>query len=270
MVERDYVLGTHDDEIVRLGLQHRVWRPNVLDCWRRVGITEGSKVIDVGAGPGYATLDLAEIVGPTGSVYAVERSHRFNEFAQKVYADRRLHHIQIDELDLMTDSFSVTHFDFAWCRWVACFVPEPIKIVENMARSLRSGGLAIVHDYINYDGWRMGPDCPRHREFVDEVIASWHDSGGTPNVALQLPAMFEGGGFRVKEMRPISFAITPADYIWRWPATFIETHVQRLLEMGRVDQAFCERLLAEFRLAEQTPGTVMLTPTVLEIVAERL
>jgi hypothetical protein len=25
--ERDYVLGTHDAEIARLGLQHRIWRP---------------------------------------------------------------------------------------------------------------------------------------------------------------------------------------------------------------------------------------------------
>ena len=30
--ERDYVLGTHDDEVMRLGLQHRVWRPRALDA----------------------------------------------------------------------------------------------------------------------------------------------------------------------------------------------------------------------------------------------
>jgi hypothetical protein len=63
--EADYVLGTHDDEVARLGLQHRVWRSVVTECWHRVGITHGWRVIDVGAGPGYATADLAEIVGPT-------------------------------------------------------------------------------------------------------------------------------------------------------------------------------------------------------------
>ena len=36
--ERDYLLGTHDAEVQRLGLQHRVWRPRVLDAWRRAGI----------------------------------------------------------------------------------------------------------------------------------------------------------------------------------------------------------------------------------------
>jgi hypothetical protein len=38
-MDRDYVLCTHDEEIARLGLQHAVWRPRVLDAWRRAGIT---------------------------------------------------------------------------------------------------------------------------------------------------------------------------------------------------------------------------------------
>ena len=69
--ERDYVLGTHEEELARLGLQHRVWRPVALDCWQRAGITVGKRVLDVGAGPGYAAIDLAEIVGPTGEVVAL-------------------------------------------------------------------------------------------------------------------------------------------------------------------------------------------------------
>src|SRR2546421_10927029 len=75
--ERDYLLGTHDEELERLGLQHRVWRPHVLDCWSRAGIKVGKRIIDVGAGPGYATTDLAEIVGSTGQVVAVGRSPQF-------------------------------------------------------------------------------------------------------------------------------------------------------------------------------------------------
>ena len=69
--EQDYVLGTHDDEIRRLGVQHRVWRPRVIDAWRRAGFRPGQMLIDVGCGPGYATLDLAEIVAPGGRVLEV-------------------------------------------------------------------------------------------------------------------------------------------------------------------------------------------------------
>ena len=53
--ERDYILGTHDEEVERLGLQHRIWRQHVLDCWQRAGVTIGKRILDVGAGPGYAT-----------------------------------------------------------------------------------------------------------------------------------------------------------------------------------------------------------------------
>src|SRR2546428_12890176 len=75
--ERDYVLGTHDDEVARLGLQHRVWRPRALDAWRRAGFTAGQTLLDLGCGPGHATIDLAEIAGPTGRVIAIDRSKRF-------------------------------------------------------------------------------------------------------------------------------------------------------------------------------------------------
>src|SRR5687768_4137251 len=87
--ETDYVLGTHDEEIARLGIQHRAWRSTVLECWQKAGITSGGRVVDVGAGPGYATLDLAEIVGPTGEILAVERSARFIASASEACAARK-------------------------------------------------------------------------------------------------------------------------------------------------------------------------------------
>ena len=77
MSERDYVLGTHDEEVARLGRQHDVWRPQVLDALRRAGVGPGQCVLDIGAGPDFATTDLAQIVGPRGRVIAFERSRRF-------------------------------------------------------------------------------------------------------------------------------------------------------------------------------------------------
>src|SRR5580698_8760232 len=100
-LDKDYVLGTHDDEISRLGLQHRVWRPTVLDCWRKAGIGTGMRVLDVGGGPGYATIDLAEIVGSTGQVLAVERSRRFIEVAQHSCHQRQLSQVAFQEADIM-------------------------------------------------------------------------------------------------------------------------------------------------------------------------
>ena len=98
--DRDYVLGTHEEELARLGLQHSVWLPVVLDCWQRAGLTVGKRVLDVGAGPGYATVDLAEIVGPTGEVIALERSQNFIRAMEAMCRARLLTNVKIHELDL--------------------------------------------------------------------------------------------------------------------------------------------------------------------------
>jgi protein-L-isoaspartate O-methyltransferase len=114
--ERDYVLGTHDEELARLGLQHRVWRPVVSDCWKKAGITAGSRVLDVGAGPGYATVDLAEIVGPAGKVVALERSTKFVRAMEEAVRARSLTNVRIHELDLMTDDLPKGDYDFSWWK----------------------------------------------------------------------------------------------------------------------------------------------------------
>src|SRR4029434_9417082 len=98
--ELDYVLGTHEEEISRLGLQHRIWRPVVLDCWQKAGITVGSCVLDVGAGPGYEATDLAEIVGRTGKVVAVERSSNFVRTLKERSQGESFRNVEIHELDL--------------------------------------------------------------------------------------------------------------------------------------------------------------------------
>src|ERR1051326_993247 len=97
--ERDYVLGTHEEELARLGLQHRIWRRVALECWQRAGITLGSRVLDCGAGPGYAATDLAEIVSPSGKVVAVERSSNFVRALEERRQSNGLTNIEVHELD---------------------------------------------------------------------------------------------------------------------------------------------------------------------------
>ena len=267
--ESDYVLGTHDEEIARLGLQHRVWRDVVAECWHRVGITHGWRVIDVGAGPGYATADLAEIVGPTGAVLGIERSRRFLEAARERCARRGLTNVELREADLMEVSLGQIGYDASWCRWVTNFVSSPRKLVENIAGALRPGGIAIFHEYSDYLTFRFMPVRPALEKFELEVSASWLASGGDPNVARHLPELLTEAGMRVLEIIPRVRTCSPRDYTWQWPKSFIEINVARLRELGRISADLAAEILREFREADADPDSWFTTPMFLEIVAEK-
>jgi SAM-dependent methyltransferase len=268
--ERDYVLGTHDDELARLGLQHRVWRPVVLDCWQRAGITVGKHVLDIGAGPGYAAVDLAEIVGPTGEVVAIERSTNFIRAMNEACRVRSLTNVKIRELDLMADELPKGNYDFSWCRWVVSFVNDPALLIKKLGGVMAKGSIAIIQEYGHYETWHFFPRLAKQDRFRTHVIATWHESGGEHDGAASLPALLAANGFFIRSATPHIFCLRPSDYMWQWPATFIEIYLPRLIEMGRIDRKFADALRADLARAEASPNSLMITPLVLEIVAEKI
>lgn len=262
MSDGDYVLGTRDDEVQRLGIQHGIWRDRVLDALRRAGIGPGQNVIDVGAGPGFVSADLAALVGPSGQVIALERSPHFLETLR----GRGLANVESREQDV-SEPFGVTAADASWCRWVLSFVSDPAATVRHISDALKPGGTAVFHEYLVYGTWRMMPPDPTHERFRSLVEKSWHDSGGEPDVALWLPQWLTDSEMEIVEARVLADIITPADEKWEWPRIFMETGARRLHELGYIQ---AEEVEAMARLLDDPPpGAHMLTPLVAEIIARK-
>jgi SAM-dependent methyltransferase len=268
--DRDYVLGTHEEELARLGLQHRVWRRVALECWQRAGITIGSRVLDLGAGPGYAATDLAEIVGSSGKVVALERSGNFVRALEERRRSAGLTNLEIHELDLMSDELPPGPYDFSWCRWVASFVSDPALLVQKLSRLLGRGSVALFHEYAHYLTWRFIPRLPSQERFAAEVEASWAAAGGRADVALELPSLLSRNGFVVRSTIPRIYCVRPNDYMWQWPASFIGIGLARLKELGRIDDPFVHEVKNEFAELSKNPNARLITPLVLEIEAEKV
>lgn len=275
--DRDYVLGTHDAEVERLGFQHAMWRGEVHRAWEMAGIGEGSRVADIGAGPGFATLDLAEVVGPRGRVLAIERSARFTRLLSEEAARRGHDHIDaveadlmeadLMEADLMLESVPASGLDAAWCRWVACFVPDPALLVRRIAACLRSGGAAVFHEYVEYGSYRLLPPRPAIDSFVEAVFESWRTQGGEPDIARTLPRLLVDAGLTIRSVRPIARAARPGEPLWDWPAGFARTNSWRLVELGLRDERWARAVVEAVDEAERDPASIFITPTVLEIIA---
>lgn len=268
--ERSYYLGTHDVEAWRLGVQHRVWRARTLDVWRRAGITDGSTVIDAGSGPGHATLDLAEIVGPAGKVHALDRSEKFRDAIEAAARARGLSNIALHNVDLMLDKIPVSGADAVFIRWVLIFIADPIAVLKKLSGALRPGGKFICHDYYDWGTMNWSPRQPVLEDFVETAIRDWNQNAGAINVARTLLPALPEAGLRLVEANPIIFTATPKDFTWQWPKTFIIPHARRLAERGIVTDQWAENVAKEWEEAERDPRSIMTTPLLMEIVAERV
>jgi len=263
----DYILGTDEEELARLDLQNQVWRPHVAKCWREAGIANGSHVLDVGAGPGYASADLAALVGYSGRVTALERSQRFVAALEQTICRRSIQNITVHRLDLMHDELPRGDYDFSWCRWVATFVDDCAMLIAKLASVLRPGSVAVFHEYAQYATWRLAPCLPIQEAFVQRVTDSWRATGGDPDVALRLPFLLNENGFRLRKVVPRIFCLRPADTLWQWLASFIDSGARRLEALQLADAQFAEDLRTSFRAREENGESFMISPLLLEIIA---
>lgn len=267
--EKDYVLGTHDEELARLGLQHRAWQSCTASAWQTAEIGPGQTILDVGCGPGYATLDLAELVGSTGCVVAIDKSEKFLNALEAECRHRGLDNITVHRADLDEGDLPPVAANAAWCRWVFAFLQEPRKMLTRLSKAIRPGGVIVIHEYFDYSTWRAAPRCPELEEFVSCVMASWRDTGGEPDIALFLPRWLEELGFELRSLRPIVDILQLDHPKWGWLRSFVDVGRSRLVDLGYMSQARAESIWQEFTAMETTPGARMITPAVLEIVAAR-
>lgn len=267
--DKTYVLGTHDAEIARLGVQHRVWQPSVRDLWCHGGVAKGQTVIDIGSGPGHATLELAEIVGASGRVIAVERSHRFLDVLRAQATARTLANIETVETDLLDYAWPEAMADCIWCRWVLAFLPDPEKVLRGMARALKPNGRILLQEYYDYASWRLAPQSDEFEAYVAKIIARWRNAGGNADIGLDLARLLPETGLEIEIVRPVVFCVRTDDAIARWPMGFAREHLGVMEAAGDIStkEMLCLAALLDRYTAD--PNAFVITPGVLQFVARK-
>jgi hypothetical protein len=148
-------------------------------------------------------------------------------------------------------------------------VPRPRDLLARAADAIRSGGVFVSHEYFDYGTWRSMPPSPLFEEFVQATIDNWRRSGGEPDIGREVPHWLEELGFTIESATPLIDVITPDDFAWRWPASFMDVGLTPLVQLGAVapdrEREFREALDA----VASTPTMRMITPGVLEVVARK-
>jgi SAM-dependent methyltransferase len=144
------------------GLRDDVYRRPLATALDRLGLGPGWRCVDVGAGGGDVSVALAEVVGHSGRVYAVDS----DPLARDEVAHAAAAHSQVIALTQAGEDLVLPELvDLAFCRFLLLHVADPAAVLRRMATAVRPGGWVVAQEPITSAG-RVGgvalsmPDAP--------------------------------------------------------------------------------------------------------------
>ena len=268
--DEPYLLGTDAAEERRLETQHRLWAGAAHDLWDRAGFGPGARLLDLGCGPGFATLELAERVGEGGRILAVDESVRF--IGRLTREAKRLGFEQITTRVERAEMLRLepASLDGAFVRWLFCFLSDPATVADRVVNGLRPGGRLVAWDFLHYDAMTLLPRSPAFERVRAAVYESFASSGGDLNIGGRLPGLVAASGCRLVDLVPLVRFIRPGTRFWQWPTQFFSNYVPQLVETGFLTESEHLAFDAEWRERERDPGTFLFAPPVIGIVAEKM
>jgi SAM-dependent methyltransferase len=159
-------------------LRNDVYRRPLATALERLGVAAGWRVVDVGAGAGDVAVALAEIVGRSGRVYAVDSDPAARDETARAAAA----HAQVLAITQRGEDLQLPEpVDLAFCRFLLLHVADPVRVLARMRAAVRPGGWVVAQEPITSAG-RVGgrplsmPDVPN------------------PDVGALLPALVREAG----------------------------------------------------------------------------
>jgi SAM-dependent methyltransferase len=267
-----YPFGYGDEELRRLGVQHRVWQDENQRLLSRAGFGQGDTLVDLGCGPGLTTLDLARRVGPTGRVIAVDRDGersipRLREVADAAgLGNVETRVADLEEFDLPSESV-----DGVYGRWVLMYLSERAAraLVTRIAKWLQPGGACALAEFCNYRHICVYPPSEHFGLVVEALMrAAAGERGGNPEIGCLLPGVLHRAGLDV-ELGVTTKAIRPATQDWRWPDTLFRQILPTLVETGCLAGEILDTFMAEWEERSRDPSAVFFSSPVLEVIGRR-
>jgi SAM-dependent methyltransferase len=152
MADRDPDHGTYllDNQQAQAGIRFaalgELFDPVTFRHVDRLGITEGMRCWEVGAGGRTVPDGLARRVGPSGTVVATDIDTSWTEQSPAASASATSGVIEVLRHDVAADPPPPGEFDLVHARLVLVHVPDRAQALRHMVQALRPGGILLLED----------------------------------------------------------------------------------------------------------------------------
>jgi SAM-dependent methyltransferase len=104
----------------------------------------GERILEVGPGTGYYTLDVAEWVKPDGEVDVLDLQQEMLDHTMRRAGERRLANVTPTQADATSMPYESGSFDAAYLVTVLGEIPDQDAAFRELARVLKPGGRLVV------------------------------------------------------------------------------------------------------------------------------
>ncbi len=188
-----YVLGHSEAERQRLIEQSSLLRPSTERVFRKAGITEGMRVLDLGCGVGDVSLLAAELVGLTGSVVGIDRNPDVLDVVRRRAREKGFTQVTFEQQAI--DSVkATTPFDAVVGRFVLMYQADPVAALAHAFGLLRTGGILVVQEPDFGVGVVTWPEVALWRQVKDWVAETFRRAGVHHDIGGKLYHLFRQAG----------------------------------------------------------------------------
>jgi arsenite methyltransferase len=151
----------------------------------------GEDALDIGSGPGYLACEMADLVGPTGSVHGIDPSQSMLAVSARRRPAEHAAPVRFGPGAATALPFPDESFDMVTATQVYEYVPAMPMALAEAWRVLRPGGRLLVLD----TDWDSLVWHSRDTQRMRRVLAAWDEHLADPHLPRRLRRLLVDAGF---------------------------------------------------------------------------
>lgn len=237
-----YVLTTGKQGEKRLNLLHSVYGPGTEKLLLDIGLRPGTKVADIGCGPGVVTCFMALHIGDEGLALGVDASADQLAVGREEAAMKGLKNVRFAQANVYELGLGADAFDLVYSRSLLSHLKNPQDALNEMAKLVRPGGVLVCED-IDMSSIFSTPASSEYKRMVEMLLALSRDRSTDYCVGVHMPGLFTRAGFNDLHVSSYQPVFNTGEKKRYWEYTLYEL-IPVLIRIGVTTQQEMDELSA--------------------------